>query len=83
MTVFFENSVNVMFEDIMGKTSNRLNEEFSPISNTPSIRQSSEESSDDDEVKNLLKSFKAIKDIGVKKHISMLVKSLSEESKVE
>jgi transcriptional regulator with XRE-family HTH domain len=81
MTVFFENSVNVMFEDVMGKASNCLNEDFTPIESTPSIRKISEEKIEDDETKNLLKSFKAIKDIGVRKHITMLVKSLSEETK--
>ena len=82
MTVFFENSVNVMFEDIMGKTANHLNEDVVPIEVT-SVRQNNFQTQNnftqDEDVMNLVKNFNSIKDAGVKKHILMLVKSLSEE----
>ena len=84
MTVFFENSVNVMFKDIMQKKSNHLSEEVLPIevsSNKLSSLQSDEihSFSNNEEVMNLVSNFQSIKDVGVRKHISMLVKSLSEE----
>jgi len=74
ISVFFENSINVMFDEVGQKKSNRLNEDVSLLEfNTPSIRTGGE----DEEVLNLIKSFKSIKDEGVRNHISMLVKSLA------
>ncbi len=81
MSVFFENSVNVMFEDVMQKASNQLKEDVNSIE-SPSIKNASNsEFTQDEETQNLIKNFKSIKDIGVRKHISMLVNSLSEEHK--
>ena len=82
MTVFFENSVNVMFEDIMNKTSNHLNEDILPIEVTSAKVnnfQTQNNLTHDEDTVNLIKNFNLIKDAGVKKHILMLVKSLSEE----
>jgi transcriptional regulator with XRE-family HTH domain len=74
ISVFFENTINVMFEDVGQKKANRLNEEVYPLEfGAPSIRTGGE----DEEVLNLIKSFKSIKDEGVRNHISMLVKSLA------
>jgi transcriptional regulator with XRE-family HTH domain len=82
MTVFFENTLNVMFDDIMGRKPNRLHEDVAHIEVSTVQRPNSfsvNEFSMDDEVHNLVRYFKSIKDASVRKHISMLVKSLSSE----
>lgn len=82
MTVFFENTLNVMFDDIMGKKANRLHEDVTQIEVSTVQRPNSfsvNEFSMDDEVQNLIKHFKAIKDSTIRKHISLLVKSLSSD----
>lgn len=84
MTVFFENSVNVTFESIMNSKATSLKEDVKPIEvssvNEGAVKSFSVEQMDD-ELKALIRNFKAIKDVSVKNHISMLVKSLSQDSK--
>lgn len=84
MTVFFDNSLNVVFEDIMVKKANKLQESVTQIEVSSNPRSSSisvSEFTADEDMQQLIKYFKLIKDSSVKKHILMLVKSLSEESK--
>jgi transcriptional regulator with XRE-family HTH domain len=86
MPVFFENTVNVMFQDIMNPNiksiGNNLKEEVYPIGVSSNQRSTNFNVSDlDEEATLLLRNFRSIKDPNVRKNILTLVKSLSNENK--
>jgi transcriptional regulator with XRE-family HTH domain len=78
MTVFFDNTVNVIFEDIMNKNTTQLNEEVVPVQ-VHTAKTNNENNLDDlsDELQTIIANFKSIQDPGVRKHIAMLVESLA------
>lgn len=80
MNVFFENSINVLFEDMTTTTSskNTVKEESSDLeysNNKEAVSSSSAK-----EIESLINSFKNIQDEDAKKHIAMLIKSLANQS---
>lgn len=84
MSIFFENTVNVMFEDMMGVKANRLNDSYTPLEFS-SVKQESEPNSgkvnfqQDEEIETLVKYFTAISEESVRKNILTLLQSISEE----
>lgn len=83
MTVFFENTVNVMFEDIMGKNPNQLQEDVVPVQVHSQHSQKTQQYSEslNTDLENLVANFKLIEDESVRKHVAMLVASLAENKK--
>ena len=82
MNVFFDNNVNVMFEDIM-KKGNRLSEEVVQIEVSSNSNRESpfglNHIQNDSEAQDLMKNFNRINDPAVRSHICMLVKSLADK----
>jgi transcriptional regulator with XRE-family HTH domain len=85
MSIFFENTVNVMFEDMMGVKANRLNDSYTPLEfssvtkESESLNPTKVNFQQDEELGTLVKYFTAIPEESVRKNILTLLKSLSEE----
>jgi transcriptional regulator with XRE-family HTH domain len=85
MSIFFENTVNVMFEDMMGVKANRLNDSYTPLEfssvkkEDESLNTSKINFQKDEEVGTLIKYFNAISEESLRKNILTLLKSISEE----
>lgn len=82
MNVFFDDKISVTFGDVMSKKS-CLQEERVPIGFAPKHPSSvvSNMIEHNEDYQNMMFYFNSIKDIAVKKHIVMLVKSLADDGK--
>lgn len=83
MSIFFENTVNVMFEDMMGVKPNRLNDNYTPLEFASAKKEdecgNKVNFQQDEDLGILVKYFTAIPEESVRKNILTLLKSLSEE----
>lgn len=86
VSVFFENSFNVQFDDRSNSYSalkeGALDIEMNkPTTTVTSIKSAATANYQEDQISSLMKSFQSIKDIDTKRHIAMLIQNLSDDQK--